>query len=387
MNVGIYTVWAHSHPDFLGAVSGHVQIPLMTADLLLQRGHQVTLITTDAPPGYLIPPISARGLWVHKVINASRRFPESGIYPARALLQVASLRRYLQVRKFDIVHFVGSRGTAYLLGLMKATGLSTPAVMTLVTFASAASLHRRFLDRVLISCIDRIATLTEFTRDELVRVGFQDVTVIRPGVFKRLDIGRNVPSCSETPARNKVLFWRNANARNGADICIQAFEYLSPRYKEIDFVFAVRPWDQLEAAVLDAAKRYENIHTYLYPYGEGITLEGLLQSSICAVLPLRRLSINPQMAILETMCAGCPVVTTNIESNKEIVDDRETGILIQPGSVEETISAIDFLLTTPRVAAEMGKLGSARAMEKWNWWNYECQLIDLYRRLLGDSAL
>jgi glycosyltransferase involved in cell wall biosynthesis len=63
------------------------------------------------------------------------------------------------------------------------------------------------------------------------------------------------------------------------------------------------------------------------------------------------------LAIVEAMAAGTAVVATETEGAKEVVEDRETGLLVPIGDIERIASAVNELLARER--REMG----ARAQE------------------------
>lgn len=50
--------------------------------------------------------------------------------------------------------------------------------------------------------------------------------------------------------------------------------------------------------------------------------------------------------IIEAYSLGMPVITTTLPAIKEIVDPYTTGILVEPGSVDELVSAISYFDTT-----------------------------------------
>lgn len=78
-------------------------------------------------------------------------------------------------------------------------------------------------------------------------------------------------------------------------------------------------------------------------------MEDLLTLATVVVLPFRKLSINPQLVVLETLASGTPLVTTSIELNREIIRHRKTGILVSL-SVNEIATALRELLSKPSFA-------------------------------------
>jgi len=385
LRVAVYVVGAFCRPDFAQAVSGHVQIPLMTANILAELGHEVTIITTkDSPEHVILPSFLSSVVNVHTVINATRAWPQNGVRSIDALRQVFDIYQYLRTQDFDIIHFLGCRRTSFLAGLIKMLGVSVPVVLT--SHILGAVKRKAFVWRWLGQTVDRVMALTRYTQRYLTDLGVRNIALTCPGIVKNLANNPLSRSSTKNQTKSSVLFWRNANAVNGADLCIEAFKQLSPRYPHVDFVFAVRPGDKLEQEVLAVSAQFENIRTYIYPYKEdGVTLDSLVQSAICAVFPFRNLSINPQMAILETLAAGCPVIATSIESNNEIVDDGETGLLIPPDSVESIVQSVEYFLADGDRAKRMGSLGAVRTAARWNWANYQQQVLRVYESVLDGA--
>lgn len=66
-------------------------------------------------------------------------------------------------------------------------------------------------------------------------------------------------------------------------------------------------------------------------------------------------------AILEYMCAGLPVVATNVGGNREAVLDGKTGFLVTPANHNELADKLIFLLTHPDESLRFGRAGRVRA--------------------------
>jgi glycosyltransferase involved in cell wall biosynthesis len=85
--------------------------------------------------------------------------------------------------------------------------------------------------------------------------------------------------------------------------------------------------------------------------------------------------------LFEYMMAGIPVICTNFTLWKEIIDQYNCGICVDPNDIEEITTAINYLLENPNIAIEMGKNGRKAVNEKYNWMGEEIKLLDLYRSL------
>ena len=76
-------------------------------------------------------------------------------------------------------------------------------------------------------------------------------------------------------------------------------------------------------------------------------------------------SVDPEpfgRVIVEGMLAGRPVIATRAGGAIEIIDDRQTGVLVEPGDVDELASAIRGILDDPEAAGRLAQAGRAKAM-------------------------
>lgn len=384
MKVGIFVAEAKYSVNTFNTISGHVQVPLFSANILEKHGYDVTLITSKAPAGYQLPPSASKKLSVETVISASKKWPDQGTRLLRVPLLINELRKLILSSNFDIIHAFGDIGTAYLLGLLKATKISTTAFMTFHNFSISRFPFVRLFTTKLLKNIDALITLTNYTKMQMLQSGLGFVVdkskaiVMQPGIEKEFRVDRGkLPSLNP---KQCVLFWRNANRENGADVCAEVFKQLSREYPDASFIFAVRPGDEYDEELSRISQIYENIELLFYPYTDNIRIEDLLALATVVVLPFRKLSINPQLVVLETLASGTPLVTTPVESNREIIKHRETGILVSL-SVNEIATALRELLSKPSFARKIGINAKYHIQKEWNWEKYGEKLIKLYEEV------
>jgi len=72
------------------------------------------------------------------------------------------------------------------------------------------------------------------------------------------------------------------------------------------------------------------------------------------------------LAALEAMAASCPVVATSVGSLPEVVAAEETGVLVDPGSVDQLADALVRLAKDPALRARMGSQGRERAHSQFS---------------------
>ncbi|MEK7728915.1 MAG: glycosyltransferase family 4 protein [candidate division KSB1 bacterium] len=164
------------------------------------------------------------------------------------------------------------------------------------------------------------------------------------------------------PPHAPVLgFVGQLDERKGLGVLLSAFELIQQRLPEARLVLAgegplremieseirEQGWERsvlLAGFVDDAAAIMQAIDVLLLPsYWEGFGI-----------------------VILEAMACGRPVITTNISSMPEIVDDGRTGYLIPPGATAALAERAVELLQNKSLRESMGRAGRARVAEHFS---------------------
>jgi glycosyltransferase involved in cell wall biosynthesis len=122
----------------------------------------------------------------------------------------------------------------------------------------------------------------------------------------------------------------------------------------------------------------DNVDLHIFPYQPPISLPVLLSRSLLVVQPFRSLRINPQISMIETLYAGVPVITTDVESNRELVRNEKTGLIVPPDDVEVLVAAIRRLLEEPDLRERLQSNCAAETKSRWNWNAYGQELLAAY---------
>lgn len=365
-------------PERRENVSGHVQIPLKTCELMKDIGFEVSIVATAQADGTAMPACLPEGVVVDLVSDGRRRGQlgkqnaGNGIRIFSVIKQIWQTVAIIRERNPDIIHVFGFERMATLGGILKLL-VRRPIVVTILgkrPRRGLSWLYRR---------LDKLLTLTDSVASDWSAIG-SDLQVTRPGVVRSL---HSKHSCSD---RNRVLFWREASELGGADLCLETFEELAEKYPRLKFCFAVRHNKNEVKGLNESAQKHSNIEVFRFPYGDGVTLEGLIEESICVVLPYRALSIEPQMTVVETLAVGCPVITTNIRCLAELVDHGNNGLVIEPNNamalseaVENVISKKIVLWDRDTIAVEFERI--------WSWGAYSGLMKKIYLSYNKGSAV
>ncbi|HNP95391.1 MAG TPA: glycosyltransferase family 4 protein [Cyclobacteriaceae bacterium] len=371
---------------FENVVSGHVQLPLHTMKLLKEDGNEVQLLTTEFNEGQTLPRFLPSGVKVHQITHGYRSVrgennqggPTPGLHVLKILKQLQQIKGIVRKEGFDILHFFGGYRLAYLAASIRFIGIKIPKVFTISIdpFPDPRWPASRFFWKQ----FRAILTTTEYMATKGRSKGLP-VSVIKHGVVR--DIQAELEGQVVSPP-HRVLFWRDPSLGNGADVCLKVYQALAPRYPDVSFDFAVRPYWKPVTGLMEIVNEYPNVHVFQFPYSNGMSLSKLLAESICVLLPFRGLSVNPQFSVLESMQAGCAVITTGIDSNVELIQSGENGFLVSPGDSQEIIKIVEKLLANRQDAIEIGRRAAKDIGAQWNWNNYLRDLKEQYELTLSS---
>lgn len=107
----------------------------------------------------------------------------------------------------------------------------------------------------------------------------------------------------------------------------------------------------------------------------------LLRAADIFVLPSHREGMP--RSIIEAMCAGLPVVATDIRGSREEVVDGETGLLVPLGDEAALAAALGRLVADTALRRRMGEAGRARALRLYD----ESRVVARQIALLGLAPL
>ena len=104
-------------------------------------------------------------------------------------------------------------------------------------------------------------------------------------------------------------------------------------------------------------------------------------AGIVTFLPMPN-HINAQPnKIFEYMSSGIPVIGSNFNLWKEIIEENNCGICVDPTKPSEISKALLKLKNNPNIVTEMGKNGQKAVLEKYNWKVEEGKLFRVYQSL------
>jgi glycosyltransferase involved in cell wall biosynthesis len=165
------------------------------------------------------------------------------------------------------------------------------------------------------------------------------------------------------------------------------------REKAILFVgrkFAAKGGQDLLAAYAEVKRAHLDAQLWIVaesmprPVPSGVVFHGILGKAALArlyarasvfALPTLREAFG--LSLVEASRFELPVVATRIEAIPEIVDDRETGLLVPPRDPLALSQALEELLADPERARRMGREGRVRSLARFGWDRTAAAMLDV----------
>lgn len=89
--------------------------------------------------------------------------------------------------------------------------------------------------------------------------------------------------------------------------------------------------------------------------------------------------------MFEYMASGIPVIASNFELWKTIVEGSQCGICVDPKNISEIANAIKSILDDDKASKQMGKNGRQAVLEKYNWDLEQKTLLEVYDYLKKET--
>ncbi|MEW6008548.1 MAG: glycosyltransferase family 4 protein [Candidatus Omnitrophota bacterium] len=125
-----------------------------------------------------------------------------------------------------------------------------------------------------------------------------------------------------------------------------------------------------QAITITKAESYVKLLGGIDPYSNIQTLSEIYNLCDVFVLPVIALKDDIEgfgVVFLEASAAGKVTVGTNVGGIPDAIEDKKSGILIEPNDYARLAEEIIFLLKNDRKRKEMGEYGRRRVKDKFDW--------------------
>lgn len=375
-------------------IGGAQENTLLSCEGQHDLGHDVTLLSGPAigPEGSLVARARAYGYRV-EILDTMRR----SILPVQDLFIYRSLVKRLKELQPDVVHTHSSK--AGIIGRWAAHRAKVPAVVhtihglswTASTLAPVNATYR-WLEKITAPVTGRIVCVADAMRDQSLARGLgeasQYVTVysgMSTAVFVNPPVARDVVRKQLGLSDDHIAVGTIARLFDlkGHEDLLEFAPQLCTKYPNLRFLWvgdgSRRAEFEKRIAQMNLKDRF--ILTGLVPPTRIPELCGAMD---VVVHPSRREGLA--RALAQGALARCPVVTYDIDGNREALIEGETGYLIQPFNTEMLKLRLMRLLDDPVALRHMGERGRTFALARFDTQAMVDGLERVYADLLREKG-
>ena len=377
VRVALVSSYSYTYP---GGVGRHVEA---LAEELLGQGHEVRLLAPYDPndrlarvlhrgaepqerplPDFLIPLGRTFGLPMNGAVTNLSLFPEA----------IATVSKELRTGGYDVVHV--HEPNAPVASWYALETASQPVVGTFHTYSKSwlagTWTANGFGARRLYSKLSARIAVSEAAEWTARRFYGGRYRIVPNGV----DLGAARPSRERPNKRLEILFVGRAEERKGLPVLLRAFEALRAAGVDARLTVAGATREEVAPLLLDS---------------EGVEIAGrvsdeekwrLLGSADLLCAP----SLGGEsfgMVLTEAFASGTPVVASNIAGYRDVVRNRQDGLLVPVGDAVELGEALRDLALDPQRRARMSASARERA-ERFAWPQIAQEVTEVYEEALAQ---
>jgi glycosyltransferase involved in cell wall biosynthesis len=189
----------------------------------------------------------------------------------------------------------------------------------------------------------------------------------------------------EDPDNIIVLCMSRWSYGKGLEYLLDAIPFVAKKIKNIKFIIAGRKYISWENEVTDYVKMIDKkikpLKKHVIPLGWLDKTERNTLFSHAHIYIMPSLLEYFPYSILEPMIAKIPIISSKIESVKELIEDYKECLFYSPENPEELAEKILYLSENKRLREQLMKNAYKKVKKYWQWDSISQMYLDMYRTL------
>jgi glycosyltransferase involved in cell wall biosynthesis len=186
---------------------------------------------------------------------------------------------------------------------------------------------------------------------------------------------------SKNRNKNDLFYIGGISNNRGLDVTIEAIKLVQNKIPNI-YLHYVGGYSVDEIENLDISSIEDNIKFYgSMPLHEGMELSKDSKIGLSILKPIGNYTKSYSTKIFEYMAIQLPVITSNFQLYKNVIEKYNCGICVNPLNPQEIADAIKYIINNPKEAEQMGINGRNAVLAKYNWEIEEIKLYKVYEGL------
>jgi glycosyltransferase involved in cell wall biosynthesis len=173
----------------------------------------------------------------------------------------------------------------------------------------------------------------------------------------------------------------------GLPLLIRIAHKIQTEHKNVGFVLVGAGGLDIHNCEVDLKDYVLNngLEDSVYFVGEVDNVHQFLQASDIFVSPTEKDAFP--VALIEAMACGLPVISTPVGGIREIITDKQDGLLVEPGDFQQLYDAVSVLIVDKALAAFLGKSAAQTVKERYSAMMVAAKYVELFRNIVGQERL
>jgi glycosyltransferase involved in cell wall biosynthesis len=373
------------------------------AEILIKNGHHVGILSIGdyskseeiVYKGITIYRVAFSKFWLKKMHGLA------GIIPFLEHVIVKHVKRILKVRKYDALHlhdlytfgvitrlkprfdllFVGDMHENYVEVLKDYDWPNRFPNNLIFSHSKWEKNERKWLP-----LFDKVITVSEGIRKRLIHKGVQEENAlitpnsIRLDLFDSFEVDENI--IQKYSGKFVLIYVGGFISNRGLEHIIQSLPSIVSKIKNVQLVLVGdgEERDNLEQLVSDLEL---NDVVIFEGWKKQSEIKSYLKAANIGLVPFRRTPQTDNSSsnkLFQYMYYQLPIVATNCNSIKRIVETEHCGIVYESENVKQFEKSILTLYNNTKLRKTFGKNGYSAVLEKYNWKIATKEMLTMYDR-------
>ena len=309
----------------------------------------------------------------------------------------ARLRRAIRQYRPD---FVYERHALYMFGgVLASRQAGVPLVLEVNTayaqawakyFALRFQALARRVERWTLSRADHVITVTDVMRRKIQDIGVDSTRItvshnaVDPAIMDPARFDRSALRGALGLEGFTVGFVGTMNRWQGIAKFFDVFDKAFARTPELQFLMVGDGEFRAELQSRCATRPWASRVRFVGRKSHTEVPDLIASMDVCMLLDSN--DYGSPMKVFEYMALAKPVVAPRVAPVLEVLRDRETALLIEPGNVDQMVDAISELHSDADLRERLAQAGRARILERHTWRRNAAEILAIGQRLGKPGA-
>ena len=395
-------VITHMYPSTFNEISGifiHEQVKA-----LVSKGVEVQVVSpvpwTPFPINYLSSKWKKYSAVPKKTVyeGINMWYPRYLTFPRAWFFTSSGQRMYLGIKdvlskiyqkfKFDLIHSHVALPDGYA-GMKVAQKYKKPLIV---------NIHGQDFQQTIFKskkCKRNIETTINFSEKTIVvskklkkvgekylEVNKNKIIVVPNGINIRDVHTKKNKNIQEYNGKKVILSVSHLIKTKGIDLNLEVIAKLIQKYPDIIYLIIGEGEEKKKLKELVSELNLQDRVIFI---GEVSHYKVMEYMAFCDIFSLPSWNEGFGIVYLEAIAHGKPVIGCQGEGIEDFVENGKAGLLVKPKDVDSLVKAMDYLLSNPDEARDMGERARKLVLKNYTWGKNAEKTIEIYKEVLNNA--